>query len=56
MLKRMPDENHYWETTTLGQYSPFLYGRSLPTRKRNPSGKASVFGSNGIIGYHDEAV
>ena len=52
----MPDENHYWETTTLGQYSPFLYGKSLHTSKRNPSGHAPVFGSNGIIGYHDEAL
>ncbi len=38
---------------TIGEYSPFSYGKGLPDRKRHPSGQVPVFGSNGIVGYHD---
>ncbi|MYD06878.1 MAG: restriction endonuclease subunit S [Acidimicrobiaceae bacterium] len=42
-----------WETVTLGEFAPFTYGKGLPVGKRNPSGAIPVFGSNGIVGYHD---
>ena len=42
-----------WKTVTLGEFAPFTYGKGLPAGKRNPSGVIPVFGSNGIVGYHD---
>ena len=45
-----------WKQTTLGELAPFTYGKSLPTRKRNASGQVPVFGSNGVVGYHDAAL
>ncbi|MCY4653978.1 MAG: restriction endonuclease subunit S [Dehalococcoidia bacterium] len=45
-----------WREITLGEFAPFTYGKSLPVRKRNASGQVPVFGSNGIVGYHDSAL
>ena len=42
-----------WKNVTLGEFAPFTYGKGLPVGKRNPSGAIPVFGSNGIVGYHD---
>ena len=42
-----------WRKTTVGEAAPFVYGKSLPRGKRNESGNVPVYGSNGIIGYHD---
>ena len=46
-------EKKGWKTVTLGEFAPFTYGKGLPVGKRNPSGVIPVFGSNGIVGYHD---
>ncbi|MFA0964715.1 restriction endonuclease subunit S [Roseivirga sp. BDSF3-8] len=43
-----------WEWTTLGRVIELEYGKSLPKRVRNQDGEFSVFGSNGIVGRHDE--
>lgn len=40
-------------TQTLGAFAPFSYGKGLPERDRNQDGQVPVFGSNGIVGYHD---
>lgn len=45
-----------WRKVALGEFAPFTYGKSLPVRKRNPSGQVPVFGSNGVVGYHDSAL
>ena len=45
-----------WEETTIGEFALLTYGKSLPVRKRNASGQVPVFGSNGIVGYHDTAL
>ena len=45
-----------WKQNTLGEFAPFTYGKSLTTRKRNASGQVPVFGSKGIVGYHDTAL
>ena len=45
-----------WKTVTLGEFAPFTYGKGLPVGKRNPSGVTPVFGSNGIVGYHDSSL
>ena len=45
-----------WRNITVGEFSHFTYGKSLPAHKRNAVGKVPVFGSNGIVGYHDDAL
>lgn len=42
-----------WRETTIGQFCPFAYGKSLPATVRNESGNIPVYGSGGINGYHD---
>ena len=41
---------------TVGEFAPFTYGKSLPKSKQVLSGDVPVFGSNGIVGYHDTAL
>ena len=38
---------------TVGTFAPFTYGKGLSKKTRNETGSVPVFGSNGIIGYHD---
>ena len=45
-----------WRKSTLADFVPFSYGKSLPVRRRNPSGRVPVVGSGGIVGYHDSAL
>ena len=45
-----------WDYTTIGEFSAFVYGKSLPKQRRNALGDIPVFGSNGIVGYHDTAL
>ena len=42
-----------WTLTKLGKIIELAYGKSLPKNCRNLSGKHPVYGSNGIVGYHD---
>jgi type I restriction enzyme S subunit len=44
-----------WTVSTVGQFSPLVYGKALPARDRN-AGLISVFGSNGIVGSHNSAL
>lgn len=46
---------HGWPEVTLGEVCQFAYGKSLPKTKRSGFG-FQVFGSNGPVGLHDEAV
>jgi len=45
-----------WDSVKLGEFAYFNYGKGLPKRKRNEKGNIPVYGSNGIVGYHDEAM
>ncbi|RKY57794.1 MAG: restriction endonuclease subunit S, partial [Candidatus Latescibacterota bacterium] len=45
-----------WITTTIGEFCPLSYGKALPERARNSAGRVPVYGSNGIVGYHDKAL
>ncbi len=45
-----------WHTTKLGEFAPLTYGESLPIHKRNSSGSIPVFGSNGLVDFHDTAL
>ncbi len=47
---------HDWPTTTVGEFAPFTYGKGLSKKQRNETGGIPVYGSNGIIGYHDQAL
>jgi len=49
----MADE---WQETTIGDFAPFTYGKGLPESQRDSSGNKPVFGSNGIVGYHNRAL
>lgn len=42
-------------TIQLGEVCEFVYGDSLKEERRHP-GKVPVFGSNGIVGWHDQAI
>ena len=41
---------------SVGEFSPFLYGKGLPEVTREGSGNVPVYGSNGIIGKHSRAL
>lgn len=42
-----------WIETTVGEYCPFIYGKSLPQIKRE-KGNIPVYGSNGIVDFHNK--
>ena len=42
-----------WMNTTIGEYCPFIYGKSLPQTKRL-KGDIPVYGSNGIVDFHNK--
>ncbi|MBK5071604.1 restriction endonuclease subunit S [Budviciaceae bacterium CWB-B4] len=44
-----------WATTTVGNLIALNYGRNLPTAKRE-DGLYLVYGSNGVVGTHIEAI
>lgn len=43
-----------WIETTVGEYCPFVYGKSLPKTQRT-EGDIPVFGSNGCVDYHNKS-
>ncbi len=45
-----------WREVTVGDFAPFAYGKGLPEHRRDPSGDVPVFGSNGVVGAHSEAL
>lgn len=51
-MKRTP---RGWREVTLVEICEFKYGKSLPNAKRI-SGTVPVFGSNGVVGYHNKAI
>ena len=42
-----------WAQIKFGDIIELTYGKGLPKDARNPVGKHPVYGSNGIVGYHD---
>lgn len=44
-----------WPQVKLGDICEFAYGKSLPADERSGSG-FPVYGSNGVVGYHDVAL
>ncbi|QNB47786.1 restriction endonuclease subunit S [Thermanaerosceptrum fracticalcis] len=45
-----------WREVKLGDEIELLYGKGLVKTKRNNNGNVPVYGSNGLIGFHDEAL
>ncbi|HEX7331390.1 MAG TPA: restriction endonuclease subunit S [Pyrinomonadaceae bacterium] len=45
-----------WVEVTLGEVLPIQYGKGLPENARDSNGKVPVYGSNGIVGWHSEAL
>src|SRR5689334_1587769 len=44
-----------WQWARLGEICDFTYGSGLPTHERQ-QGPISVYGSNGIVDYHNKAL
>lgn len=42
-----------YKLTDINSLCSFVYGKGLPKKHRNENGDIPVYGSNGIIGYHD---
>lgn len=51
----MTRENGNWSEVSLGEICEFRYGKSLPNRNRK-GGAFPVYGSNGVVGQHNEAL
>ena len=51
-----PADPRLGEWKAVGDFAPFVYGKALPARKRNPSGQVMVYGSNGVVGRHEVAL
>ena len=43
-----------WGWSRLGEILTFEYGKGLTKQQRNEKGNIPVYGSNGIVGYHDQ--
>ncbi|KQZ96481.1 hypothetical protein ASD64_16805 [Mesorhizobium sp. Root157] len=52
MSSKLPDG---WQDAKLGDVIALEYGRSLPESTRR-NGSVPVYGSNGVVGWHDEAL
>jgi len=52
----MSTNKSLWPKEKLGEVVSLEYGKGLPKRKRNSKGKYPVYGSNGIVGFHDTAI
>jgi type I restriction enzyme S subunit len=44
-----------WPSSQLGEVIEVKYGKALPQAKRR-NGRVPVYGSNGVVGYHDVAI
>ena len=45
-----------WARTALGELVEFTYGKALKEDRRDAGGKVPVYGSNGVVGTHSEAL
>jgi len=45
-----------WQRATLGELLPIKYGKSLPEKFRDITGRHPVFGSSGQVGMHSSAL
>jgi type I restriction enzyme S subunit len=45
-----------WREVTVGELAPFAYGKGLTEGQRNSTGRVPVYGSNGVVGFHDASL
>ena len=45
-----------WVQALLGELLPLEYGKALPDRLRDATGKVAVYGSSGLVGRHTTAI
>jgi len=45
-----------WVEAKLGDIVVIEYGNGLPKKRRTVAGHVEVYGSNGVVGYHDKAI
>ena len=45
-----------WQTKPLGELVSLEYGKALRAEERSSTGRYPVYGSNGVVGYFDEAI
>lgn len=45
-----------WVTSSIDRVFNFKYGKGLPHEKRNTKGSVKVYGSNGVVGFHDDSI
>ena len=45
-----------WAWASLGEILPLQYGKALPERRRDSTGKVAVYGSSGRVGWHTAAM
>ncbi len=53
MEERLPKG---WLATTVGEIFEFAYGKGLVKNARKESGAFPVYGSSGVVGFHDEYI
>lgn len=56
VLAALPKNSSDWKTGNVGDFLALNYGKGLPKLARRATGTTAVYGSNGIVGFHDEAL
>lgn len=56
LLAGLPRKSGVWKTGNVGDFLVLGYGKGLPKHERAAGGTTPVYGSNGIVGFHDEAL
>lgn len=47
---------HGWARATVGQLCTVRYGKGLAKKQRVETGQVGIYGSAGLVGYHDQAL
>src|SRR5271169_6222680 len=55
-VEEPPDLPTGWGSAPLGEVLPLEYGKALPERLRDSTGKVAVYGSSGLVGRHTAAI
>ena len=56
VVLQLASNQQRWRKTTVGEFAPLTYGKSLPARDRTAGGLVPVYGSNGVIGTHSASL
>jgi restriction endonuclease S subunit len=56
VVAALPKSSDDWKHGTVGDFLVFNYGKAMPKSARKIDGKIPVYGSNGVVGFHNEAL